>query len=118
MGYSQEAYVAYGVYIPLDPYAQDEAGLLTTEQVDQALSVPTVKIECPEVGHLSAGDLDRDKFFLVTQCDSAELGQYIRLIPNVDTEDWNHQLAHLIDTMGWSGLDLEPPSWFVVSDFS
>ncbi len=118
MGFSEEAYVAYGVHIPVDPHSYDEADMSIGEQVDQALSVPTVKIACPEVGHLSAGDYDKDKFFLVTKCDSAQLGEYIRVSLGSGTEDWDRQLAHMIELMGWSNLELESPSWFVVADLS
>lgn len=120
MGFVQEAYVAYGVYIPeISPHAYSEtAGMSVPEQVDQALSVPTVKTACPEVSHLSAGDYDEDKFFLVTKCDSAELGEYIRITPGTNTERWDCQLTHFIEIMGWSKLKLEPPTWFVVADLS
>ena len=54
MGFSHEAYVAYGVRVPVGPYVSDDAGLYPSEQVDQALSVPTVRAFCPDVGHLEA----------------------------------------------------------------
>jgi hypothetical protein len=41
MGFSHEAYVAYGVRVGVNPYHYDENGRSAGEQVDQALSVPT-----------------------------------------------------------------------------
>lgn len=120
MGFSHEAYVAYGVRVPVGPYVSDDAGLYPSEQVDQALSVPTLRAFCPDVGHLEAGDYDRDMFFVVTKCDSAELGTYTRITYGDDTQDWDVQLERFLDVMGWSRLfpDLEPPGWFVVADCS
>jgi hypothetical protein len=120
MGFSHEAYVAYGVRIPVHPYHYDDTGRGPGEQVDQALSVPTLKAFCPEVGHLQAGDYDADFFFVVTKCDSATLGAYTRIVPDEDTRDWDVQLERFLEVMGWDRLfpDLEPPSWFVVADMS
>lgn len=120
MGFSHEAYVAYGVRVPVNPYHYDENGRSPGEQVDQALSVPSVKEACPDVGHLEAGDYDRDQFFIVTKCDSATLGEYTRITYDGDTERWNVQLERFLEVMGWARLfpDLETPSWFVVADMS
>lgn len=121
MGFSHEAYVAYGVRVPVHPYHYDDTGRSPGEQVDQALSVPTVRDFCPDVGHLEAGDYDRDQFFIVTKCDSATLGEYTRITyDGHDTADWNRQIQRLIEIMGWDRLypDLEPPAWFVVADMS
>lgn len=120
MGFSHEAYVAYGVRVPVGPYQYDDTGRSPGEQVDQALSVPTLRAFCPDVGHLEAGDYDADFFFVVTKCDSAELGTYTRITPDEDTRDWDVQLERFLEVMGWARLfpDLEAPSWFVVADCS
>lgn len=124
MDYS--AYVAYGVHIPVNPYRSDDTGLFPDEQVDKALSVPTVKAACPDVGHIQAGDYDRDRFFLVTKCEEAEPGSYTRIGRDTlgrstsdDELSWDRQILHLIEIMGWSGLaDGFEPGWFVISDCS
>jgi hypothetical protein len=120
MGFRHGAYVAYGVRVPVDPYVSDDAGLYPSEQVDQALSVPTLCASCPDVGYLEAGDYDADFFFVVTKCDSATLGTYTRITYGDDTRDWDVQLERFLEVMGWSRLfpDLEAPSWFVVRDHS
>jgi hypothetical protein len=123
MGFSHEAYVAYGVRIPVHPYRSDGTGRTPGEQVDQALSVPTVKAACPDVGHLEAGDYDRDSFFLVTKCESAGYTpKFISdLVDSTENEElsWERQLLHLIEIMGWNSLaDAYAPGWFVVADCS
>lgn len=118
MGFSHDAYVAYGVRIPLGAYQSDDEGLYPSEVVDLVLSVPTVKAYCPDVGHLQAGAYDEDFFFLVTKCDSAALGEYTRITYDDTDADWDIQLERVVEVAGWRHLDLEPPSWFVVADMS
>lgn len=121
MGISHEAYVAYGVHVAVHPYRYDENGRSAGEQVDQALAVPTVGEACPDVGHLQAGAYDRDMFFLVTKCDSAEPGEYTRIGSDetpATRGDWNRQLTHFLEVMGWTKLATEEPGWFVIADES
>lgn len=123
MGFSYAAYVAYGVRIPVNPYSYDDNGRPPAEQVDQALSVPTVKAACPDVGHMQAGAYDNDVFFIVTKCESAGYEPtWIHDLVNSSEADelsWDRQILHLIEIMGWSGLaDSFQPGWFVISDCS
>ncbi len=125
MGMYYEAYVAYGLRIPRDPYRCDNTGRTPREQVDQLLSVPTVKDACPDVGHLEAGAYDRNMFFLVTKRVSTCLGEYTRVSAPEDSSgnrereaEWTRQLSHVITLLGWSHPDLETPGWFVVADQS
>lgn len=119
MGFSYDAYVAYGVHIPVDPYRYDESGHLPSDQVDLALSVPTVKEACPDVRYLEAGQYDENMFFLVTRCEGAELRTYKRIESLAEEVDWDRQIKHLIEVMGWGGLvDVIDPGWFVVADCS
>lgn len=116
MDLSYAAYVGYGVLIPVDPYERNDKGMYPDEAVDQILSVGAVRSVCPDVGHLTATTYPQNMFFLVTQCDSAELGEYTRFTRDNDTGSWDWQLDYLVQLMGWSGFDIERPSWFVVSN--
>lgn len=125
MGFGHEAYVAYGVRIPVNPYHyhSNEDHLFADEQVTKALSVPTVKAACPDVGYLQAGNYDQDHFFLVTKCESA--GYEPKFLDDManSTENeelsWERQILHLIEVMGWSGLaDSYQPGWFIIADLS
>lgn len=118
MGISYDAYVAYGVRVGINPYSYNESGHDPGVQVDGALSVPTVKEACPDVGHLEAGAYDQNHIFLVTACESAGLGGYTRIGEGFEARnaDWDRQITHLIEIMGWGNLVDEKPGWFVVSD--
>lgn len=120
MGYSTSAYVAYGVRVPVNPYEYDENGRNPGEQVDQALSVPTVKEACPDVGHMSAGDVDQEAFFLCTAFHEAGYeATFMAELSCGEEVGWDRQILHLIEIMGWSGLaDAFAPGWFVVADTS
>jgi hypothetical protein len=119
MGYSTDAYLAYGVRVPVNPYHYDENGRNPGEQVDQALSVPTLKEVAPDVGHLSAGAYDRDSFFLVTFCESAGYEpKFLDDVPMTEAGEasWERQLLAVLEHMGWNGLvDAWRPGWFVIA---
>lgn len=121
MGYYTTAYVAYGVQIPINPYHRNEQGDCASDQVDDALSVPTVKEACPDVGHLTAGNVDQDSFFLVTGFHEAGYeAQSLGTLPRAEEVGWDRQIHHLIEVMGWGGLidGAYDPGWFVVADQS
>lgn len=120
MGYSTSAYVAYGVRIPLSPYVYDENERNVGEQVDQVLSVQTVKAACPDVGHMTAGAYDQHEFFLTTAFHEAGYeAQWVSdLADSSENQElsWERQLMHLIEVMGWTGLaDSFQVGWFVVA---
>lgn len=120
MGFSTSAYVAYGVHVPVNPYHRDSNGRSAGEQVDQALQVPTVKAACPDVGHLEAGDYDRDSFFVTTAFHEAGYeATWLTELSCGEESGWDQQIMRLLEVMGWSGLvDEYRPGWFIIADTS
>lgn len=121
MSTSYSAYVAYGIEIPISPYGYDDSGCNAAEIVDKTLAVETVKAACPNVGHLQAGAYDLDRFFLVTSCHEAEIGQVRFVGAAIQTErGWDEQIKTALQALGWDLLypDLLEPDWFVICDES
>ncbi|WP_432164903.1 hypothetical protein [Streptomyces sp. bgisy031] len=116
MGYYHSAYFAYGIHIPVDSQA---AAWAEGERLDEELK--NHKKRCPDVGHLSAGDYDRDRLFLVTKSDEIPLGQYGRASSATREQhaNWDLQLAHAIQALGYGDrADLEAPGWICIPDLS
>ncbi|MEV5977539.1 hypothetical protein [Streptomyces sp. NPDC052114] len=116
MGYYHSAYFAYGIHIPMNSQA---AAWAEAERMDEALA--TVKDRCPDVGHLSAGDYDRDRLFLVTKCDEVALGEYGRASTATAEQraNWDLQLVNAVQALGYGeNTELEPPGWLCVPDLS
>lgn len=114
MGMYHSTYFAYGIHIPVDGPAWSE-----TDRIDTELAA--VKDLCPDVGHLTAGDYDRDMLFLVTESDEIELGKYGRATTATPEQraDWDRQLANAVDHLGYGHLrDLEAPGWLCIPDLS
>ncbi|MEU2120023.1 hypothetical protein ABZ567_31300 [Streptomyces sp. NPDC016459] len=114
MGMYHSTYFAYGLRIPLDVHPWTE-----TDRIDAELGA--VKSQCPDVGHLSAGDYDRDMLFLVTQSDEIALGEYGRaaLATPEQRADWDRQLRTAVDHLGYGHpQDLEEPGWLCIPDLS
>jgi hypothetical protein len=113
MGMYHSTYFAYGVHVRTDNYAWHEA-----EHADAELA--KLKDRCPDVGHLSAGDYDRDMFFLVTKATEVSLGTYEHVTPDTATReqllDWNRQLNEAAHALGYTDVSL--PGWLVVPDLS
>jgi hypothetical protein len=109
MGMSHSTYFAYGVNIPFtDPDSLEDA-LADGETAG-----------FPEVGHLQAGDYDRDKTFLVTECTEIELGTFARVaafrVDDAQLADWDAQLRAAAVVVGITGH--LKPEWLVVPDCS
>ena len=111
-------YFAYGVHIPLpdDIHVWAETDRLDTE-------LRALKDQCPDVGHLSAGNYDADELFLTTQCNEVALGTYIHVTPETVTAEqlaeWNRQLAIAVEALGYDQLPgLSGPGWLCVPDLS
>ena len=114
MSFDQTACLAYGFRVPVGHHDQSAA-----ELVDGTLADPAVKSLCPDVGHLEAGTLNRKYFFLVTACESADLGSFTPVDPTGSEHlkgGWDSQLRCLLVFLGWHRYDLEPPGWFLVCD--
>jgi hypothetical protein len=114
MGYYHSTYFAYGLRIPIDAHPWTE-----TDRIDAELA--TLKAECPDVGHLTAGDYDRDMLFLVTESDEIALGKYGRAMSATPEKcaDWDRQLRNAVDQLGYGHLrDLEEPGWICIPDLS
>ncbi|WP_031514806.1 hypothetical protein [Streptomyces sp. NRRL F-5123] len=113
MGFSRSTYFAYGLRINTDQYAWVESEHAEAE-------LPKIKADCPDVGHLSAGDYDRDMFFLVTKCNEVDLGEYEHVTPQSATAeqlaDWDRQLVAAAMALGYK--DTSAPGWLVVPDCS
>jgi hypothetical protein len=114
MGMYHSTYFAYGLHIPTDAHPRTE-----TDRIDAALA--TVKNRCPDVGHLTAGDYDRDMLFLVTESDEISLGQYghgLEATPE-QIANWGHQLAFAVHHLGYDQLPgLKAPDWLCIPDLS
>jgi hypothetical protein len=113
MGCYHSTYFAYGIHIPGDGSAWEEA-----ERADDELK--KIKADCPDVGHLSAGDYDRDFFFLVTKCSEVRLGKFEHVTPQTATAeqlaDWDRQLIAAATALGYANTSA--PGWLVVPDLS
>lgn len=113
MGYYHSTYLAYGIYIPLNSHPWEEG-----ERADRVLA--DLKTQCPDVGHLAAGDYDRDHFFLVTESTEIELGNFKHVTPqSVSPEqliEWNRQLITAAKALGYENPG--EPGWISVPDLS
>lgn len=116
MGYYQSAYAFYGIHIPSDQWTEGYAGA-EGEKIDSILRALGNKVKY--VGHLSAGQYDNDRLFLVAshkdESLEVELGEYRRFTADVH-EHWALELVCVAQAMGYT--DLEEPSWIVVPDLS
>ncbi|MGW4388228.1 hypothetical protein [Streptomyces sp. NPDC004685] len=114
MGMYHSAYFAYGLRIPIEGHAWEEA-----ERLDPELQ--KLKERCPDVGYLTAGDYDRDMVFLTAQCTEVELGEYGRasLATREQCAAWDAQLANAVHDLGYADRPgLEAPGWICVPDLS
>ena len=114
MGMYHSTYFAYGLRIPIGAHPWTE-----TDRLDAELA--KLKDRCPDVGHLTAGDYDRDMLFLVTESDEIALGKYGRATVATAEQraDWDRQLANAVHHLGYGQLpDLEAPGWLCIPDVS
>ncbi|MBL1100109.1 hypothetical protein [Streptomyces coffeae] len=113
MGMYHSTYFAYGIRIPDDGPAWKLA-----DRIDAELA--KVKDQCPDVGHLQAGDYDRDMTFLVTQSAAVDLGAFKTVTPQTATGEqyvaWGEQLRAAAVSLGVD--EIPEPGWLVVPDLS
>ena len=104
MGMRHSTYFAYGFQIPDTD----------SDVLEEALKGTT------GVGYLHAGDYDRDKTFLTTQCIEVDLGDHRKVKPESFTApeiaEWNAALTEAAARLGvQTGFE---PGWFVAPDLS
>jgi len=120
MAVYHSAYFGYGVHVPADRY-------MTQYQTDETDLLDRIIHEADTkgiVGHLLAGNYDRDELFLLCS-DPGEhvevaLGNW-RHVPRSTGRDpklteWDALLAKVIEAAGYG--DLGEPGWIVVPDAS
>ncbi|MFC8704135.1 hypothetical protein ACFUIV_18365 [Streptomyces anulatus] len=103
MGMYHSTYFAYGFQIP-----DTDPGVLEDTNLGEG------------VGFLQAGNYDRDRTFLVTQCTEVRLGDHRKVKPEsfqaAEIEKWNAALTEAAARLGvLTGFE---PGWIVVPDMS
>jgi hypothetical protein len=113
MGFSRSTYFAYGIHVTTEDHAWHEADHADAE-------LPKIKDACPDVRHLTAGDYDRDMFFLVTRSRVLEPGEFEHITPQAASAeqiaDWDRQLIAAAMALGYRATSA--PGWLVVPDCS
>lgn len=113
MGMYHSTYFAYGIRVITDEHGWQAAEHAETE-------LPKVKGRCPDVGVLTAGDYDRDMFFLVTESTEVRLGNFEHVTPGRASAEqqatWDQQLAEAARALGYD--EVTAPGWIVVPDLS
>jgi len=107
MGMYHSTYFAYGFQLPDTDSEALEAAL--KDQPDTH-----------RVGYLHAGGYDRDMTFLVTECESADLGEFAVITPEsfqrYEVPAWNKALHEAAVKLGHA--DHPQPGWLLVPDLS
>lgn len=121
MGMSHAAYLVYGVHVPAEKFTEGHL-YSETDKLDSLIN-ETPGMDAAGVGHLTAGNYDRDHLFLaVTPEDwdaEVELGTFRVIRADTFAEHrllWDEHLDHLAALAGYEGL--ERPGWIVVPDES
>lgn len=116
MGFSHSTYLAYGVRIEDTPsWVMEEKKLNEHPPAEGEREMSNDR-----VGFLHAGDYDEDMTFLVTYCESVNLGSYYRVPDPLDDAAkralWDENIAWAVKHNGF--LPAGEPVWFVVPDCS
>ncbi|AMD42747.1 hypothetical protein SEA_XKCD426_6 [Streptomyces phage Xkcd426] len=118
MGFSHSTYHFFGVHVPPKAYQTDHIQR-ESEWLDGVIR-HTPGLNGTGLGHLTAGDYDRDMLFLCVVPDGVscevELGQFGRATREAFSPEWNQLLRQLAEAAGYS--DLDAPAWLVVPDVS
>ncbi len=117
MGFSHSTYHGFGVHVPADQY---QTGHIQSEcEWLDAVIKHTEGLDNRLLGHLSAGDYDRDQLFLIaSETDETlevELGSFM-VLAEVNTEGRAEAIKALAEAAGYTGLS--EPGWLVVPDCS
>lgn len=111
MGFSQSAYLAYGMQIPdTNP-----------DQLEEALAPLKIRTKGDDhVGYLHAGRYDNEDTFLVTQCTEAELGDPVVVAPERVTAEqyaaWKEGLAEACRALGLA--EIPDAEWLLIAHVS
>lgn len=117
MGFTHSTYHGFGVHVPASQY---QTGHIQseTEWLDAVIK-HTKGLPPGLLGHLSAGDYDRDQLFLIasTRDETLEvaLGTFM-VLSEVDVTGRAEAIKTLAEAAGYSGL--AEPGWLVVPDCS
>ncbi|AKA61744.1 hypothetical protein SEA_MAIH_6 [Streptomyces phage Maih] len=117
MGFSHSTYHAFGVHVPADQY---QTGHLQSEcEWLDAVIKHTEGLDNRLLGHLSAGDYDRDQLFLTAH----EVGEFLEVnlgsfavLAEVDVTGRAEAIKALAEAAGYTGLS--EPGWLVIPDCS
>ena len=115
-------YHAFGVHVPEDKFVTMHA-YQETEWLDGLIN-HTTALRGTGVGHLSAGNYDRDMLFLVVvpedESCQVDLGEF-KLSPAMpldfeQIEEWTSLIQQLAELAGYG--DLGTPGWLTIPDVS
>lgn len=117
MGMEHSTYHAFGVHVPAEQY---QTGHIQSEcEWLDAVIKHTEGLDNRLLGHLSAGDYDRDQLFLVaSETDESlevSLGSFM-VLSEVDVTGRAEAIKALAAAAGYTGLS--EPGWIVVPDCS
>lgn len=117
MGMSHSTYHGFGVHVPADQYRTGH--IQSEEEWLDAVIKHAEGLDNRLLGHLSAGDYDRDQLFLIaSEPDErleVELGSFM-VLAEVDVEGRAEAIKALAEAAGYTGL--AEPGWLVVPDCS
>ena len=108
MGYSNSAYLAYGMQIPDT----------SSDQLQAALAPLKTRTKGNDyVGYLHAGRYDDEDTFLVTRCTEAEIGEPVVVAPERVTAeeyaDWNESLGEACRALGLA--EIPNAEWLLIA---
>ncbi|MFI6860166.1 hypothetical protein ACIBKZ_09670 [Streptomyces sp. NPDC050421] len=117
MGFSHSTYFAYGM-----PVETDAPTWAEEDRITKALADHPDRPQFPKVRTLSAGDYDRDRLFLVTECKEIALGGFAHVIPQARTveqaAEWTRQLTAAARVLGIPPEQRSEPGWLCIPDVS
>lgn len=121
MGYSTSTYMGYGVHVPAAQY--DGYAWTESERLDNSGILRDPRLAA--VGHLTAGDYDRDELFLIASDKDdkleVELGSFMVVHPHtkaMQLPDWDQQLTRAWVAAGYNPAAMPEPGWIVTPDVS
>jgi hypothetical protein len=117
MGFSHSTYHGFGVHVPREQY---QTGHIQSEEewLDAVIN-HTEGLDGQLLGHLSAGQYDRDELFLIAsgpgETLEVELGSFM-VLSEVDVTGRAEAIKALAEAAGYTSL--AEPGWLIVPDCS